>query len=237
MQDFGNLILFTHEPGDFELATEAMLLRYCHAIGLDVGMLEVRIAAKNIALEHVTAIKEAIRIEGVPTNLQQLFNATNKKEASKIAKVIKITKRDLTNMIANCEQIGFKHSRKHMQFVPHDLQPSLTQREAFQQNGIGTLKTKEAQTFVRKIYETFKKRRYVSAHLFEKGDEWHLLYFDLREITEPIGINHYVYGPHIHYISHLMGHNTNKAKIWQAIENGENVRGSEHIKYYNSLSV
>jgi hypothetical protein len=87
---------------------------------------------------------------------------------------------------------------------------------------------------VKKIGETFKQRKCISAHLFEKDDEWHLFYFDYKDAFSPLGKNHYEHGPHIHYISHLWGKIINKDNLWMMLDQRQTKIDSIHIKYINS---
>lgn len=81
MKDFGDLIYFTHEPGELELAIERMVLK---VLGHNIMDPVVQMAAKNIALEDAEATRKAHREAGVPKNIIRLFKAGNKTKACQL---------------------------------------------------------------------------------------------------------------------------------------------------------
>ncbi|MBI5658174.1 MAG: hypothetical protein HZC43_01195 [Nitrosomonadales bacterium] len=86
--------------------------------------------------------------------------------------------------------------------APH-LQPTEAEYSAIAENGVGEFRTYGARKFTSKIFQLFRERRVLAAHLFYMPNYryWHLFYFDNRDTEE--SKNHWKHGVHIHYISDL----------------------------------
>ena len=74
------------------------------------------------------------------------------------------------------------------------------------------------------------ERRWIHAHLFECGSNWHCFYFSHQDIEPGTG-NHWEYGCHLHYISHLWP-NKKKRWIWDKFnKRSTEIKDSLHIRF------
>lgn len=71
--------------------------------------------------------------------------------------------------------------------------------------------------------------------LIEKGNEWHIITYDLaEELYAPPEENHFDH-EHIHYISYLMGRNIDKNQIWNNLCEHGQLKGPDiHIRVANN---
>lgn len=194
---------------------------------------EILVAAKFKADELI----EKHRRLGVPQVFNSLFTINKKAETEKYCNTITICARELSLLATNYDQIGFKHRRHHSQVVPQHLRPTDKEKSAFFYNGVGALSTKEAKTFVRKTTNTFKERKNINAHLFERNEEWHLFYFTYDDINAGAKGKrpHWSAGDHIHYISHLWA--LDKEYLWQQIiSSDKRPFNGIHIRYFEEPS-
>jgi hypothetical protein len=66
--------------------------------------------------------------------------------------------------------------------------------------------------------------------MFEHGADWHCFYFTHDDIN-PENSNHWKYGCHLHYVSHLWP-NLNKAWVWKCFnKRATDISGSLHIRF------
>jgi hypothetical protein len=91
----------------------------------------------------------------------------------------------------------------------------------------------DALKFVNKIDQQFKQRKNVVAHLFTKDEIWHCFYFTYQDAfgTKMSGENHWKYGDHIHYTSHLFGRQMKKEEVWADLDKKQYNFKNLHIKY------
>lgn len=231
MYEIGPYVIMTHEEGDYELGLEEIMKKIAVAKGIPLNEI-VLAAIKKIAKEDAEEAKEQLRSQGFPPNIKTLFDAENKKDLIRIADKMMVSGDDIARMVFNHAAAGFTHTRKHKWFHPEDLLHTKEEFEAFSEiEQVGPITDKRALKFLKKTQEMLAKRKYISAHLLEKGDEWHIFYFDFNDRYAPQGQNHYQHGPHVHYISHLWGKQTDKNLIWQELENRQTKIASIHIQY------
>ena len=161
----------------------------------------------ELAGETGKAVFGRFRSGGVPDKFKALFSAKKKRDAERICDGIVITKRELAQLIINVDTIGFAHTPHHVEVTPPGLDVTDEEIEAFKANGIGSLKTKAAQSFSKKMDLKIEKRKFIHGHLIENETDWHLFRFSNTDTMEAMfGKNpHWVGGAHLHYISHLWG--------------------------------
>ncbi len=172
-----------------------------------------------------------IRARGVPAVFKNLFALGRKKEVKRFCKHLNLRGRDLADLVINAELCGYSHYRLHREYASEEHKPTPEEEEALRSNGIGKFKSKAAERFVRKIDQRYNKRKNVNVHLFANGKEWHLFYFTFQEafgeqLRKP---SHWVRGDHIHYISHLWGHDLEE--IMRRIQKPQYSLGGAHIRY------
>jgi len=159
---------------------------------------------------------------GVPDKLEKLFLITKKTEAEQYSRKIVLLEYDLFLLIHNCSQIRFTHRSKFNQYVPEHLTVSDTDRDE--------MKAGNPKKISKKISSILLERRYIHVHLFEHGSDWHCFYFSHQDI-EPASTNHWKYGCHIHYISHLWS-KLKKRWIWNKFNKRfTQISGSLHIRF------
>lgn len=159
---------------------------------------------------------------GVPDKLKKLFLITKKTEVEQYFRNIVLSEYDLFLLIHNCSQIRFTHRSKFKPYVPKHLIVSGTDRYA--------MKAGNPKKFLTKIRSTLLERRYIHVHLFEHGLDWHCFYFSYQDI-EPASTNHWEYGCHLHYISHLWPQ-LRKRWVWNKFnQRSTRISGSLHIRF------
>ncbi len=186
----------------------------------------------KITQEEFDFVSSTMRNKGFPENIKKIIDTKSKKDAEIIARSSVILGDELAVMAYNADLIGFTHFRKHKWFYPDDVLHTEEENIAFSKNAkVGEVTDRKTKKFVTKLFEQIKKRKYISAHLLEKDDEWHVFYFDSNDMYLPKGINHYKDGPHVHYISHVFGGDLNKDSIWLKFDNRKMQINSIHIRY------
>ncbi len=159
---------------------------------------------------------------GVPDTLKRLFSITKKAEVEQYCRSIVPSEYDLFLLIHNCSQIHLAHRSKFKQYVPDHLTVSRVDRDE--------MKAGNPKRFLTKTHSILLERRYIHAHLFERGANWHCLYFSHQDI-EPTSSNHWKYGCHLHYISHLWP-KLRKRWIWHKFNKRfTEISGSLHIRF------
>ncbi len=166
--------------------------------------------------------RDKVNQVGIPDKIRDLIQATRKGEAEKYSRELVLSEYELFLLIHNCSQIGYTHRSKFKQYVPEHLKVSVSDR--------AEMKTGTPKTFLRKISSGLMERRYIHVHLFEYSSNWHCFYFSHDDI-EPGENNHWKYGCHLHYVSHLWP-NFNKGQIWNAFnKRSTEISGNLHIKF------
>lgn len=159
--------------------------------------------------------------------LIKLLEIDRKSELRKYSRKIIIKKSDFANLILSSFLIGYTHQIKYKDFIPQHLNPSLEERKALIENSPGPV-TGKAKKFVSKVSQLFKDRRYLVGHIFYNKNKWHLFYFDQRDSEKRK--NHWIEGPHIHFVNYLWGVNVDQ--LWSSFNTrrGGFSKGL-HIKY------
>jgi len=168
-----------------------------------------------------------------PEKLIRLFNIETKRELEKYCREIVVHGSDLVALILG-GQAGvldpYKYACHFDQKVGPHLNPSTEEFSALDQNGVGPLKGK-AKKAVSKVFQMFRERRCLAAHLFYTPSHayWYLFYFDQRDTASQR--NHWVHGSHIHLItSHWP--NLTLEDAWQQVLSGKlNFTNKIHLRY------
>ena len=159
MQELGPFVIFSHEEGDFELGMEEILKKKLTAQGIPLNNI-VCTAIKNFAKEEGKRVREKLRSEGFPENIQMLLDSRKKKDTNRIAKQITISNSDIARMVFNCDFLGFKHSRKHKWFYPDDVIPTEQEHDSFSKiKNAGPIIDKNAKKFVNKILVHYRQHQ------------------------------------------------------------------------------
>lgn len=218
------------ENGDFEEGIQASIRQLVVAYRMPLDDLTNSIINK-LAREQAEKIKRRTKRGGIPSSLVILLNLRQKKQAIAWIKEMTISTACLSNLILNCNKIGFTHRRIHKEFIHEDFNRPVEDAQISSVSKTGEVRLAEKEKILRKLTSRYLNRKYSTAHLFEKGDEWHLIYFDHNDIYAPIGLNHHTRGPHVHYISHLWGRHIDKETLWNQFESREIKANSEHIRF------
>ncbi len=179
---------------------------------------EVNDSVRQKAREH----RDKVNQVGIPDKIQGLLQLTKKAEAENYSRELVLSEYELFLLIHNCNQINFTHRSKFKQYIPEHLRLTAADRAEM---GTGNPKT-----FLKKTSASLSERRYIHVHLFEYSSDWHCFYFSHDDI-EPGENNHWKYGCHLHYVSHLWP-NYKKQQIWKAFnKRSTEISGNFHIKF------
>jgi hypothetical protein len=175
---------------------------------------------KKLALEISRKTMDELDIKdakkGVPDKLKALLEINKKSKVIKYCKNLELSEDELYLLIHNSTQIGFKCRSKFAEYVPPHLK--LTDLD------ISRLHNNQPEKFREKVKAIFSERRHISAHLFERGDQWHCFYSAYQDL-EP---THWRCS-HLHYVSYLWPRLT-KERIWAAFDKrSTNIPGNIHI--------
>jgi hypothetical protein len=229
VEEIGEFITFSPDEGDFELGLKATMCKIIKANGIPLDELTLSIISK-FAKQDATRVKKQTMRGGLPSSLKILFSLKDKNDVMNWIKNMVITKDCLSNLILNCHKLGLTHKRKHTQFLTPSTTLSTEEKKAFADYKTGKLNDAGIEKALRKLSTAYKERKFSTAHLFENGQEWHLIYFDYNDLYIPKGDNHHKRGPHMHYISYLWG-NHQKDKLWEQFESRYIKINSEHIRF------
>ncbi len=159
---------------------------------------------------------------GVPDKLKELFLIARKTEAEQYSRKIVLSEYDLFLLIHNCSQIRFTHRSKFKQYIPEHLVVSDSDRDE--------MKAGHPKKAFTKMDSILLERKYIHVHLFEFSSDWHCFYFTHQDI-EPTSANHWKYGCHLHYISHLWSR-LKKRWVWNKFnQRSTEISGSLHIRF------
>lgn len=160
----------------------------------------------------------------------KIFTFDKKRDLEKYCKDVKINQSDFVAFIKSCKinPTLFRYKMHKHDQVPKHLEITESTFEPISKNGVGPL-NKEAKKSVKKISQFLIDRRYMVSHAFfnPNNDEWHLFYFDQRDMGQKN--NHWEGGSHIHYISWLWPHHDFK-KVWDDLrKKNETPKDGLHI--------
>lgn len=159
---------------------------------------------------------------GIPDEIKNLLLVDSKAQVEQYARKTTLSEHALFLLIHNCSQIQLSHRSKFKQYVPDHLKLSDADRKQMKTGG-------DPKKALRKIGSGLLERKYIHVHLFESGTLWHFLYFSHQDIDDKT--NHWRYGPHLHYISHLWP-NLKKRLVWNEFnKRSTDISGSLHIKF------
>ena len=183
---------------------------------------ELKSVVKNNVKQRKTEYHNKVDQAGIPDKIKNLLLITEKAQVEQYARKIVLAEYDLFMLIHNCSQIHFTHRSKFRQYVPDHLRISDTDTKE--------MKTNNPKRFFKKMDSGLLERRYIHVHLFESGPEWHCFYFSHQDIA-PAETNHWKYGCHLHYVSHLWP-KLKKRWIWDEFnKRSTEISGSFHIKF------
>jgi hypothetical protein len=166
--------------------------------------------------------------------LLEMLNIKSKRELIRHSKRMVVHQQDLVALILSARDgvlSPYRYANHFAGTVAENLHPSLAEREAIASNGIGEFKTRAARKFTSKIFQIFKERRTLAAHLLYTPNQnyWHLFYFDNRDIQE--AKNHWKQGTHIHYVSDLWP-DLSLDDVWEQVNSGKVAFANKlHLRY------
>ncbi|MBM4445924.1 MAG: hypothetical protein FJ023_01050 [Chloroflexi bacterium] len=198
-----------------------MKLTQLHAKGVLITS-DVKSQVKIDVKQKSTEYHDKVNQLGIPDKLKDFFLIKRKRDAEHCSRDIVVSEYDLFLLIHNCSQVHFTHRSKFRQHIPAHLRVSQTDREQ--------MKLGSPKKFLTKTRSGLLERRYIHVHLFECGSDWHCFYFSHQDI-EPSGANHWRYGCHLHYVSHLWP-KLRKKWVWnQFNKRFTEISGSLHIRF------
>ncbi len=230
MNEYGSVIYFSHEVGDFEKSIKATALKLVKANGHQIDDRMEQCISNFASKEAIKVVKRA-KSGGIPSHIVMLLGFKKKKDVLGWIKKMVITKTCLTSLILNCGKKGFTHRRMHKEFIPENINTSLDENEISFVNKNGEAIFNKQQKVISQLTNRFDSRKFFTAHMFEKEGCWHIFYFDHNDMYLPKELNHYKEGPHIHYISNLWGSRINKEDLWRQLENRNITINSAHVQY------
>ena len=102
-------------------------------------------------------------------SLLELFNFRSKNEVTRHCAGLVVHRQDLVALILSAQHgalAPYRYANHFADTVPRHLLPSEAEHTAIQQNGLGEFKTRGARKFVSKMFQLFRERRVLAAHLF-----------------------------------------------------------------------
>lgn len=160
--------------------------------------------------------------QGIPEKLRMLLQFTRKVNAVKYCKTLELNDDDLSLLIYNCAQIGFRHKIRTRDFLPQHLQLS--------RDDIAHMKKGRPKAFLKKTSGMGTERKRVMVHLFERDDQWHCFHFSWNDLACGDAA-HWKYGAHIHYVSYLWS-NLQNTRIMESFDKRTaDIPGSMHIRF------
>ena len=178
---------------------------------------EIEKLALELSQKKIDEIDRKASKEGLPDKLKVLFEINKKSKAIRYCKNLELSEDELYLLIHNSSQIGFKCHSKFAEYVPSHLK--LTDLD------ISRIHNNQPEKFRKKVNAIFSERRHISAHLFDRGGQWHCFYSAYQDL-EP---THWRCS-HLHYVSYLWTQLT-KERIWAAFDKrSTNIPGNIHIK-------
>lgn len=220
---------FTHSGALYFATDEEGLVQ----MDIDMKIEEMRAKGAVITPNIKSMVKNSVKRQkaeyhnkvneiGIPKKLENLFHITKKSQVEKYSRQLVLSEYDLFLLIHNCNQIRFTHRSKFKQYIPDHLKVLDTDR--------AEMKDGNPKVVLKKIRSGLVERRQLHVHLFESGSNWHCFYFSHQDI-DPADTNHWNYGCHLHYISHLWP-NLNKRHIWGKFnQRFTEISGSLHIRF------
>jgi hypothetical protein len=164
-------------------------------------------------------------------DLLRIFEIDKVADLKKHCRTATISRSDFSNLILLCKtnERPFNHIATHRTFEPEHLALTEADLAAMVTAKAGAPLAKGAQKTMNKIGSIFAERRMLSGHLFYNPGFWHFFYFDNRDQAE-FG-NHWVSGPHIHLINHLLWPNRSAQSVWNEFCNGNpEMKGTLHLR-------
>ena len=216
----GALYFASDQEGLIQMDVDLKLAQL-HASGVLVTP-DIKSRVKSDVQRRKAEYHDKVNQVGVPDKLKHLFLITGKAKAEQYSRRIVLSEYDLFLLIHNCAQIRFSHRSKFKQYVPEHLRVSKTDRDEMERGN--------PKKFLKKTRSGLLERRWIHVHLFEYGLEWHCFYFSHQDI-EPTSANHWKYGCHLHYISHLWP-KLKKRWIWNKFnQRYTEISGSLHMRF------
>jgi hypothetical protein len=216
----GALYFVSDQEGLIQMDID-MKLAQLHAKGVFITP-DVKSQVKSDVQRGKLEYHDKVNQVGVPDKLKDLFLITRKAQTEQYCRELVLSEYDLFLLIHNCSQIHFTHRSKFKQYIPEHLIVSDTDRDQ--------MKSGSPKKFLTKVSSVLLERRYIHVHLFECGSDWHCFYFSHQDI-EPTSTNHWKYGCHLHYVSHLWP-KLKKRWIWNKFnKRSTEISGSLHIRF------
>ena len=193
---------------------------------------EVEAAIELRRSDYERRLRAQIAARGVSSDLASVLGSQKKRDLVKRLRSLVVSGITLEALIFNCGQIRFSHRAKHRDHIPADLQLTPRQRLALRSMR-GPPLTEEAQKAGIKIDHALRRRRHVSAHMFESATSWHCLYLTYKEssgapVFEP---NHWKGGAHLHWSSHLQETRLSSNDVWTRLDSDPIRIATEHVRF------
>ena len=216
----GALYFVSDQQGLIQMDID-MKLAQLHAKGVFITP-DIKSQVKSDVQWKSAEYHDKVNQVGIPDKFKDLFLIKRKKDAEHHSRDIVLSEYDLFLLIHNCSQIHFTHRSKFKQYIPEHLIVADTDRDE--------MKAGNPKKALTKMSSGLLERRYIHVHLFEYGSDWHCFYFSHQDI-DPADTNHWKYGCHLHYISHLWPR-LKKRWIWNKFnKRSTEMSGSLHIRF------
>jgi hypothetical protein len=157
-----------------------------------------------------------------PEKIATIFAFTEKSELKKHLKKLTITLDDLARARFAAPVGGYGHRFKNYQFVPEQIQERFGEIRRLRSGG-------EIGKVLGILNGVFDQRRLATAHMFETEHEWHVFYFDNRDLEEAPK-SHWVHGPHVHFVNYLWS-NLNREEVWASLARRANRAYGLHVRF------
>jgi hypothetical protein len=207
------------EEGLFQMYVD-LELEHLKAKGIHITS-EIKSELKSDIKRKQVEYHDKVKEFGIPEIFKNLFLMNSKTDVEKYTRKIMISEYDLFLLIHNCIQIRLTHRSKFKLYIPDHLKLSNSDRDE--------IETGNTKRMVKKLHSGLIERKYIHVHLFEHSSDWHCFYFTHQDI-DPTA-NHWKYGCHLHYISHLWPQ-FRKRWIWNKFnQRSIDISGSLHMRF------
>lgn len=183
------------------------------------------------AHEETNGVLERMRATGVPEIFKLLLKCSSKREEKALFKDKKLAASDFGPFIYNCKNAGLSHQRVIYDKIPEHLQLSEQDRKNFFFDRENSSEKDKKKVFS-KIEQSFKRRKYLVGHLFQKDEKWYLFSFESHDLS-PFERHHWKGGNHIHFVSHHWGNKLDPTKLLNDISKGKYNVASLHISMHH----
>ncbi len=192
--------------------------------------LDEEIVLWSLAREQQERTEAEVRRQGVPPRFARMLATTSKTEQLRALGEQPVSAEEFHALCFNCGTVGYSHESKTFEFMPEHLEIKPEEANALTASGDEELRRQ----FFKRVPSSFQERKHVTVHLFRpvEGDQWHVIYFTLRDMfgDPTTKTHHWKKGSHVHYLSRALIQ-LEADQVLLQFESGDWSFPSKHIRY------